>query len=555
MDFIVARSDAAQVVEEFCAVYPPQVLVNGVYYYEQSRVVDVTVAGRIVSAKVLGEAKHLVTLHLDFAHLNSTCDCGQEGFCEHIAAVAFTLFAKHGEPRICLEQRNSAARKLTPTVQKTTSPPGRSVKQAVTGAASGSPERDGLEKPLSLAEDEGLQGWIRCLENIVEWRYERQNRTDLRDLHYRMDEWLRSAAHWERKNRTLLTVVVGLIVIREANKMLLRDESSEDLYPFMGSLSMAPEGNLFHMAMDHLHDAARSLYHDSLRWLRLWDVSSLAQLVRSVLLHPKDSGTHLTAFTVAWSWLLFHVTEPQDEIERLQVQKRKAQKSDAALVPSVKQAIAFLYILCHEDNEARAELADVGLAAVVLVVPLFDAMQAHHDRERLYRWLQFISPRLDPDDWSQRDLIYEAANQWIALATQLPQVDEECFAFLKSAVEVVYEEWEEYLIKTSRYEVFVDYYLALGLSLGEAKPEHLRRIENKAPHALLAYYHQLIETYIQEKKRDSYRSAARLLTDLRTLYRRQKRMPDWESFLTRLVERHGRLRALMEEMQKGGLVS
>jgi hypothetical protein len=604
MAVVVERYDAAQVVEEFCAVYPAQVLVDGVFYCEKSRVVDMVVEGRTVTARVLAEMPHLVTLPLDFSHLNSTCDCGGEGYCEHIAAVAFTLFAQHGDPRAYLEQRNTAARNLMPSVMTERRPDetrkphesrdprqvadvrgardlhepreSRDVRQAAdireapdsaeprkSRAASGSPggTKSGgtsgtkeQQKPLSLMEDEGLAGWIRYLTNFVEWRYDSRNVRNLPDLRRRMDEWLKSASNWKRQNRTLFTVVVALVVIREVDQMLLRTGSNEDLHRFMKNLTPSSEEDLLDFAIDRLYDAVRAIHHGFLSWLRLQDVSLLVDLVRSVVLHPKNSGTHLTAFKLVWSWMLFHVTEPEDEIERLQVQKRKAQKSDAAQLPVLKQAVAFLYVLSHDDTAARAELSDAGLQGVLLVLPLLDDMTEHRHFHRVYPWLQFLSPRLDADDWSQGDVIRDAAHQWVKLAAQLPEADEECFVFLKLWAEVAADEWDDYLIETGRYEVFVDDYLALGLSLGDAQQQHVRRIESKAPHALLPYFHQLIEEYVQEKKRDSYRAAAHLLKDLRALYRRQKAMQKWDIFIDKFVERHGRLRALMEEMQDGGLV-
>ena len=265
---------------------------------------------------------------------------------------------------------------------------------------------------------------------------------------------------------------------------------------------------------------------------------------------------HLTAFKVVWSWLLFHVVDPRDEISRLAVHKRRAEKSQTGLLPSIKQSIAFLHILNGDDESARAELAGLGLPAVVYVLPLLDSMKSgRQGSERVYHWLQFMSPILDIDDWSQHQLIHKAADAWVNVATQLPYADEACFVFLKSWVEVVYETWEDYLIQTERYEDFVDYYMAFEMPLSEAKPQHVQHLESKAPYALLPYYHQLIERYVHEKKREAYRDAAKLLKQLKTLYRRQKRLPDWEKFISGFVERYGRLRALMEEMQKGGVAS
>ena len=58
---------------------------------------------------------------------------------------------------------------------------------------------------------------------------------------------------------------------------------------------------------------------------------------------------------------------------------------------------------------------------------------------------------------------------------------------------------------------------------------------------------------IEERHRESYRSACTFLKKVRDLYRRLGEDGAWASYVAGLRRRHGSLRALLDEMQKARL--
>ncbi|MEG3071916.1 MAG: hypothetical protein RQM92_14715 [Candidatus Syntrophopropionicum ammoniitolerans] len=68
-------------------------------------------------------------------------------------------------------------------------------------------------------------------------------------------------------------------------------------------------------------------------------------------------------------------------------------------------------------------------------------------------------------------------------------------------------------------------------------------------------YHQWAARLIDQRKRQSYIEAVRLLKKLRTLYNRQRMGKEWRAFISRLASHYPRLRALQDELRKGKLIS
>ena len=73
------------------------------------------------------------------------------------------------------------------------------------------------------------------------------------------------------------------------------------------------------------------------------------------------------------------------------------------------------------------------------------------------------------------------------------------------------------------------------------------------PHAAIDIYCQQAESLIEARGRGNYQLACTYLTNVRDLYGQLAQEPTWTGYITRLRERHQRLPALMDEMNKAGL--
>ena len=79
------------------------VLEQGWEYYHKGRVTEVDLKGMNVQATVAGKKILNTMLNLEnFA--TSECSCSYDGFCKHIGATFFSLYAPYGRPELLLQQ-------------------------------------------------------------------------------------------------------------------------------------------------------------------------------------------------------------------------------------------------------------------------------------------------------------------------------------------------------------------------------------------------------------------------------------------------------------------
>ena len=84
--------------------------------------------------------------------------------------------------------------------------------------------------------------------------------------------------------------------------------------------------------------------------------------------------------------------------------------------------------------------------------------------------------------------------------------------------------------------------------------DRIKILQNNAPEVLLPLYHQAIQADIDGKNRTYYKQAVRKLKKLRTLYKKMKRLDDWNDYFDILLTRTKRLRAFQEECKRGKLI-
>jgi uncharacterized Zn finger protein len=77
--------------------------------------------------------------------------------------------------------------------------------------------------------------------------------------------------------------------------------------------------------------------------------------------------------------------------------------------------------------------------------------------------------------------------------------------------------------------------------------------EAQRPHASISIYLAEAERLIAEQGRGNYQMAAGYLTRVRELYKQINDSASWSKLMADLRERHRRLRALQDELNKAGL--
>ena len=96
----------------------------------------------------------------------------------------------------------------------------------------------------------------------------------------------------------------------------------------------------------------------------------------------------------------------------------------------------------------------------------------------------------------------------------------------------------------------------LEQSVGYTGDQLIRVVQAAAetrPQAAAEIYRRQAEKLIKGRTRERYRHACTCLTTMRDLYRQMSQEPAWTDFMAEFRERHRRLRALQNELNKAGL--
>ncbi|WP_462411338.1 SWIM zinc finger family protein [Neobacillus sp. Marseille-QA0830] len=117
-----------------------------------------------------------------------------------------------------------------------------------------------------------------------------------------------------------------------------------------------------------------------------------------------------------------------------------------------------------------------------------------------------------------------------------------------------FAEYEYLLFERGQYDRWGELNAFVGMSFQDLPKERVKVVEKEQPEVLLGLLHQSAQQEIDQKNRSSYRHAVRHLKKLRTLYKKLKRVDDWEYFIGELLDRTKRLRAFHEECQRSKLI-
>jgi hypothetical protein len=117
-----------------------------------------------------------------------------------------------------------------------------------------------------------------------------------------------------------------------------------------------------------------------------------------------------------------------------------------------------------------------------------------------------------------------------------------------------YTEYEYMLFERKQYDKWGDLQAFMGWNFYDLPRDRVKVIEKEKPEVLLGMLHQSALNEINQKNRSSYKAAVRHLKKLRTLYKKTKRVDDWQYFLDTLMEKTKRLRAFHEECRRSKLI-
>jgi hypothetical protein len=117
-----------------------------------------------------------------------------------------------------------------------------------------------------------------------------------------------------------------------------------------------------------------------------------------------------------------------------------------------------------------------------------------------------------------------------------------------------FHEYEFLLFERQQFDRWGELHSFIGFHYADLPKDRVKRIEKEKPEVLLGLLHQSVQSEINLKNRQSYKIAVRHLKKLRTLYKKMKRLDEWQFFFDTLLDRTKRLRAFQEECRRSKLI-
>jgi hypothetical protein len=117
-----------------------------------------------------------------------------------------------------------------------------------------------------------------------------------------------------------------------------------------------------------------------------------------------------------------------------------------------------------------------------------------------------------------------------------------------------FHEYEFLLFERQQFDRWGELHSFIGFHYADLPKDRIKLIEKEKPDVLLGLLHQSVQHEINLKNRQSYKIAVRHLKKLRTLYKKMKRLDEWQFFFDTLLDRTKRLRAFHEECRRSKLI-
>ncbi|MCL6598025.1 MAG: SWIM zinc finger family protein [Alicyclobacillus macrosporangiidus] len=544
MDVPFKISEIARLGEALCVSTSPATRQRGYDDWQQGRVRSLTFQAAGAFATVSGKRMYAIQLDWVSGRARGYCTCpSDQAFCEHIVAVYLTLIdAVGGDPLAFVYGLGTGLEGLEGTDESA------AVREAAAlDSAPASPS-----EPATRTEPSGARSTQEAISPLP---------AELAQVARAMDEQLeslrqRTPAHQLAQEISWLQDrLLASVPRRGPNGLLARIVAHlcliHALWLHVHRLRGYPR-----FVVAEAERAARRSINDFHQWLseveeRLPEgveaPETWAHFLRSrCLLPPLISADAVLAAQSVWDLLLLGEPALCDrEIAWLRAQEPAC---PADRRPYLRHMIAYLQAAAGRPAEALAEVKPVGVPDGALVVNTLLAVMRTQKVDELFTWLRWLRDTLGAHSTAHERYV---APVWRILADHHEAARAEYEEMLRARGG---REYRLYLLQRDRFEEWADVVMMALWNVPFLAKDEADVVARQKPEALIPVYHHLVERLVDQRQRDAYREAVRVLVRLRKLYHKVKRPDRWEAFIARFAQRHQRLRALQEELRRKGVV-
>ena len=538
LEYIEELSDELRDLLGPNSVEDARLVQKGMMLYRQGLVSQLQVSGSAITAVVQDVTPAKVLLDPQFLGL-SECSCPAYEFCRHQMAVFFAAYAQVGS--------------VSEWISKWREP----LKEQKTAVVRG------LQKAKDLVKANGVLKpdygrWVDSFETSFDTLLAAKKYTSpfvVPELFGIYRRRLRASAPVEQEWRLLYELVATVVSFRKL--AVLSEEHGHSIDAVHRTYE-----HLFELLVDDADDLVEKIGMQTLPFdfdefvVKLKDETfGLLTVVQGL------SQQRIALYQLLWTGLFRKTAWREAELEQIRLRMKSVGDEENPL-PLIVSGI-HLCILLGEDDRA---LDAIGITDDELIVPYLvywieylSGLKAWKRAGRLIDvFLQKLKGYLDGMEFVGR-FHSRAGFMRTALRAITPYVSENGRAdvyerALLGGLPYSYAEYEYLLFERGMYDRWGELQALVGMVFQDLPKDRVKIVEKEQPEVLLGMLHQAAQHEIDQKNRASYRMAVRHLKKLRTLYKKLKRVDDWQYYLEVLLERTKRLRAFHEECQRGKLI-
>ncbi|MBS4218936.1 hypothetical protein KHA96_11480 [Bacillus sp. FJAT-49711] len=493
---------------------------KGMILFRQQLVYGVKFSNEKVDAKVQDVTP--VNVELVFEHPSlSTCTCPEQGICRHQVALFFTVLSRAQSVFLWLQEWKSHYQ----------------IADVLSTLQRGSD----LLKKMPPQMENGPEQWIERIQSA----YANVSAKNF----YQLEEWARVCykrllgfAPVEREWKPLFQLFAACESLKVINSLASEPKKQAHLSTFAEQMLEEADEALSKIATTASPFAFDEYFH----FLR----ENSHHFLEEETVFPTE---YTDIYMKLWSALFKKRRDLLQEWDRLKANMDKEHDD--------RIDIAFIHIaiMLEEDDAAIRHMKELGSAIAPYALRWMKLLQSDRAKGRLNHYLPIFIDQITTFISSLAHS-YEQAQFTRALFQIL---DSNTVLNLDSSLlERVYMkllpysrfQYNEYLLGKQDYKKWAELQVYSKNSIDIIDRHTIDIVSKHDPAALKPLYHETITSLINNRGRDSYKRAVRYLKRLQKLYKKEKKLKQWELYLSTLLNNTKRLRAFQEECIRGKLV-
>lgn len=509
------------------------VVTKGLVLYRQGMVTRLNIDNELIHGVVQDVMKVDVTLDLTFPS-NSSCSCPAIDLCRHQLAVFFAAYSKHASVSDWVDawkHKDDALYGLRKSLES--GPVFKESKEA-----------------QKMRPDHSYDSWRAFFANVAR---EELNLPPyfMMGTHRIASSYQRAIQRSEPENRQWVPLYRSMAYLHGIR--FLFDQDSESLDHFRKEMLQQSVHELYLALSDEM-----SRFETSIRPFDSEEfIGAFLKETEDLLYVDSFVFYRWEIYGLIWSASLSSKEERATERERLEKVVSTLPEAEAELG---RMMMVHLLMLEREDEEALLHIHALGPAACFYLTFMLEEMNANKQHTRMIPFVEFYTKNIkayllhyQSQEYKRTNYLYNALQIIRPFSSATKRFDL-LERMLRETIPYSLIPYSHYLYEKKEYKKWVELQVAERVNVLFEWPQQTKEIQKENPEVLLPLYHQQVIQLIGSKNRPAYRDAVRYLKKLRTIYKKLKRVPVWESYIAYLSDTYKRLRAFQEELRKGKLI-